>query len=188
MTDDAVHHPKHYTSDPSGVECITITRHRNFNIGNAIKYLWRCGLKQPDGAAVPTTQDMNKAIWYILDEIRRLGGTTEFIATRDAKEFAKDQRNGQIMEYATAINRVREKAIQVEMVLADLFGGHPDQLQVSSLDHLSVVIPAAKAKALFAALGGPWQAVLDRIEEKTADKAKAKDAGEDPRLKDEKKG
>ena len=43
---DPVNHPTHYTSDPSGVECIEITRHRNFNIGNAIKYLWRAGLKK----------------------------------------------------------------------------------------------------------------------------------------------
>ena len=35
---DQVNHPKHYTSDPSGIECIDITRHRNFNIGNAIRY------------------------------------------------------------------------------------------------------------------------------------------------------
>lgn len=42
---DNVNHPKHYTSDPSGIECIDITRHRNFNVGNAIKYLWRAGLK-----------------------------------------------------------------------------------------------------------------------------------------------
>lgn len=65
---DPVNHPAHYTSDPSGVECITITRHRNFNIGNAIKYLWRAGLK--DNA--PVTQDLRKAIWYIEDEINRL--------------------------------------------------------------------------------------------------------------------
>ena len=42
---DNVNHPKHYTSDPSGIECIDVTRHRNFNVGNAIKYLWRAGLK-----------------------------------------------------------------------------------------------------------------------------------------------
>ena len=45
ITVDQVNHPRHYTSDPSGVECIQITRHRNFNIGNAFKYLWRAGLK-----------------------------------------------------------------------------------------------------------------------------------------------
>lgn len=40
--DSPVSHPKHYNDHPSGIECITITRHMNFNIGNAIKYLWRC--------------------------------------------------------------------------------------------------------------------------------------------------
>lgn len=65
---DPVNHPTHYTSDPSGIECITITRHRNFNIGNAIKYLWRAGLK--DGNS--DIQDLQKAIWYINDEINRL--------------------------------------------------------------------------------------------------------------------
>jgi hypothetical protein len=64
---DAVNHPKHYTSDPSGVECIQITRHRNFNIGNAIKYLWRAGLKED-----AKIQDLRKAIWYIEDEVKRL--------------------------------------------------------------------------------------------------------------------
>jgi hypothetical protein len=66
---DAVNHPRHYTSDPSGVECIQITRHRNFNIGNAIKYLWRAGLKED-----AKIQDLRKAIWYIEDEIKRLEG------------------------------------------------------------------------------------------------------------------
>lgn len=65
---DPVNHPKHYTSDPSGVECIDITRHRNFNIGNAFKYLWRAGLK--DGNS--DVQDLRKAIFYIEDEIKRL--------------------------------------------------------------------------------------------------------------------
>jgi hypothetical protein len=67
MTDN-VNNPSHYTSDPSGVEAITITRHRSFNIGNAIKYLWRAGLKDADCH----TQDLEKAIWYIRDEIERL--------------------------------------------------------------------------------------------------------------------
>lgn len=69
VRDDPVNHPAHYTSDPSGVECIQITRHRNFNIGNAIKYLWRAGLKDSDAQV----QDLRKAIFYIEDEIKRLG-------------------------------------------------------------------------------------------------------------------
>jgi len=62
----AVNHPPHYTSHPSGVECIQITEHFNFCIGNAIKYLWRAGLK---GEAL---EDLRKAAWYIEREINRL--------------------------------------------------------------------------------------------------------------------
>lgn len=65
---DPVNHPSHYTSDPSGIECIQITRHRNYNIGNAIKYLWRAGLKNED----TQLEDLAKAIFYIQDEMRRL--------------------------------------------------------------------------------------------------------------------
>ena len=70
---DQVNHPQHYISDPSGVECIQITRHRNFNIGNAIKYLWRAGLKN-EGKHI---EDLKKAIFYIDDEIKRLNGQTK---------------------------------------------------------------------------------------------------------------
>lgn len=65
---DLVRHPPHYNSHPSGVECITVARHMNFNLGNAIKYIWRAGEK---GSAV---EDLKKARWYIEDEIKRLGG------------------------------------------------------------------------------------------------------------------
>lgn len=67
-TADPVNHPAHYTSDPSGIECIQITRHRNFNIGNAIKYLWRAGLKDDN----KHIEDLKKARFYIDDEIHRL--------------------------------------------------------------------------------------------------------------------
>ena len=70
MTSDPVNNPTHYTSDPSGIECIQITRHRNFNIGNAFKYLWRAGLKG-DKTEI---QDLQKAIFYIEDEIKRIEG------------------------------------------------------------------------------------------------------------------
>lgn len=42
---DVVNHPSHYTSHPSGVECIEITKHMGFLDGNAMKYLWRYSLK-----------------------------------------------------------------------------------------------------------------------------------------------
>ena len=62
---DMVNHPPHYTDHPSGVECIQITEHFNFCVGNAIKYLWRAGLKDD------TIQDLQKALWYIQREIER---------------------------------------------------------------------------------------------------------------------
>ncbi|OJU44418.1 MAG: hypothetical protein BGN98_13610 [Microbacterium sp. 69-7] len=74
MNDESVNHPSHYTSDPSGIECIQITRHRNFNVGNAIKYLWRAGLKVEGDRTLVEKQceDLEKAIWYIQDEVARL--------------------------------------------------------------------------------------------------------------------
>lgn len=73
---DNVNHPQHYTSHPSGIECIEIARHYCFSIGNAIKYLWRAGLKKD--ASLTDNQkeieDLNKAIWYIKDRIKELGG------------------------------------------------------------------------------------------------------------------
>lgn len=67
--EDTVNHPSHYTADPSGVECIEVVEHRNFCIGNAIKYLWRAGLKGGDAKQV---EDLRKSIWYIEREIERL--------------------------------------------------------------------------------------------------------------------
>ena len=65
---DPVNRPKHYTTHPSGVECITVTRHMNFNKGNAVKYIWRAGDKGNE------IEDLRKAVWYILNEIARLEG------------------------------------------------------------------------------------------------------------------
>lgn len=73
---DNVNHPEHYNSHPSGIECIEIIRHYCFAVGNAIKYLWRAGLKKD--ASLTDNQkeieDLKKAIWYINDRIKQLGG------------------------------------------------------------------------------------------------------------------
>ena len=71
---DPVHHPAHYTSDPSGVECIQVTEHRTFCVGNALKYLWRAGLKG-DGDVAKTIEDLEKAAWYCHREADRLRRT-----------------------------------------------------------------------------------------------------------------
>lgn len=72
--EDNVNHPKWYTQHPSGIECIEITRHYCFSIGNAIKYLWRAGLKVDVGLTdkQKEIEDLNKAIWYIKDRIKQL--------------------------------------------------------------------------------------------------------------------
>ena len=66
MAHDPVNHPRHYTSHPSGVECIVVTEHMNFCLGNALKYIWRAGEK---GDAI---EDLMKARWYVDREIARL--------------------------------------------------------------------------------------------------------------------
>lgn len=67
---DIVNHPSHYTSHPSGVECIDVTEHMNFNIGNAIKYLWRVDFKNDP------IENLKKAEWYVRREIERRTSNT----------------------------------------------------------------------------------------------------------------
>jgi hypothetical protein len=66
---EIVDHPPHYTSHPSGIEAIQITEHMNFCVGNAMKYLWRAGLKSES-----PIEDLQKAQWYINRELERLSG------------------------------------------------------------------------------------------------------------------
>ena len=65
---DSVNHPKHYTTHPSGIECIQITEHFGFNLGNVIKYIWRAEEK---GAPL---EDLKKAAWYLNREIHKREG------------------------------------------------------------------------------------------------------------------
>lgn len=62
---DPVSHPSHYTGHPSGIECIQITEHMGFNLGNALKYIWRCDLK------LDAVEDLKKAKWYIERELAK---------------------------------------------------------------------------------------------------------------------
>ena len=69
---DAVNHPKHYTDHPSGIECIQVTEHMNFCLGNAVKYIWRADLKHD------AIEDLKKARWYLDREIaKRESGATK---------------------------------------------------------------------------------------------------------------
>jgi hypothetical protein len=77
---DAVNKPKHYTSHPSGIDCIEITEHMGFNLGNAIKYIWRADLKND------AVEDLRKAEWYIRREIEK---RTPTMKARIEKECGK---------------------------------------------------------------------------------------------------
>ena len=61
---EKINHPQHYNAHPSGIECIQITEHMDFLIGNAIKYLWRSDHKNG-------VEDLEKAIWYINRKIQK---------------------------------------------------------------------------------------------------------------------
>lgn len=63
---DMVNHPPHYGSHPSGVDCIDVVEHFDFNVGNAIKYLWRHREKGDP------LQDLKKARWYVDRAIQKL--------------------------------------------------------------------------------------------------------------------
>lgn len=73
MSEERVNHPNYY-QHPSGVECIEIARHHSFNIGCAIKYLWRAGRKHETGMndTEKEVEDLQKAVFYINDEINKL--------------------------------------------------------------------------------------------------------------------
>lgn len=68
---DPVNHPAHYNGHPSGIECIQVVEHMGFNLGNAVKYIWRADLK---GDAI---EDLKKARWYIDRELQRRAALSE---------------------------------------------------------------------------------------------------------------
>lgn len=70
---DIVNNPSHYNSHPSGIECIEIVKCHDFCTGNAIKYLWRAGLKENNSEI----QDLKKAAYYINQKIKDLEGKNE---------------------------------------------------------------------------------------------------------------
>lgn len=76
MKEDKVNHPSHYTwlKEKCGIEVIDITRHMDFCLGNAIKYLLRAGHKSEEGYNnnQKEIEDLKKAIWYIKDKIKQL--------------------------------------------------------------------------------------------------------------------
>ena len=71
--EDKISHPSHYTG--GGIETIDFieAKNLNFNLGNVIKYISRCGHKKSKGLSndAKALQDLQKAKWYIEREIQR---------------------------------------------------------------------------------------------------------------------
>jgi hypothetical protein len=65
---EKVHHPPHYNQHPKGIECITVVEDFNFNLGNAIKYIWRVMWPKEGNDALT---DLAKAKQYIEFEMKR---------------------------------------------------------------------------------------------------------------------
>lgn len=76
MENDAVEHPSHYTwlKEKCGIEVIDITRHLDFDLGNAVKYILRAGIKKDPSLTdkEKTVEDLEKAIWYLKDKINMI--------------------------------------------------------------------------------------------------------------------
>jgi hypothetical protein len=97
MSGDSIN-PAHYRSHPSGIECVQITEHMGFCLGNAVKYVWRADLKHDDGGI----EDLKKAAWYIARELERrqnaqntpTPATTPETDTRPAEPPQKDAEGG----------------------------------------------------------------------------------------------
>lgn len=101
MTDN-VNKPPHYTAHPSGVECIQITEHMNFCLGNALKYIWRAGLKQNE------VEDLKKAVWYLNREIERIeNGKEEGLRESDPRERTESKRAVESSGWVEAHNQKR---------------------------------------------------------------------------------
>ena len=81
-TDDQINHPSHYTwiKDKVGIEVIDITRHLDFDLGNAIKYILRAGKKpinkSNSNLNVAAIQDLKKAIRYNKNKIKMIENET----------------------------------------------------------------------------------------------------------------
>lgn len=105
---DPVNYPKHYTSHPSGIECIQIIEHMGFCLGSAVKYIWRADLKGG-------IEDLEKAIWQIQREIAKRRGLTDTAA------------NAQTMRYSMAEQAQQQVASSFINSLAAQGGQIPGQ-------------------------------------------------------------
>ena len=135
-----VNHPKHYNSHPNGIECIDIIRHYTCDIANAIKYLWRAGLKVPSKRvqcdacigiaereearpigqtelgmedAEKEIEDLKKALWYIEDYKEHLNPTMQKLTqTTTIEERVKQTTGYHIQEITEGLDNLIATSLQ----------------------------------------------------------------------------
>lgn len=108
---DAIHHPKHYTSDDCGVEAIEITSLLPACISNAVKYVWRCGKKDED------LQELKKALWYI-----------NYSIDNDLPSFVNELSDS--LEYEDLINKVKSHWVGNKYMFIDaVYWGNQESMK-----------------------------------------------------------
>ena len=118
---DNINHPQHYTGVTAEIECIDIARHLNFQLGNALKYVWRAGKK---GGSAMELEDLKKALWYLEDSIQNgyndfecdhIAEAITLLVTRDEDTLkANVLRNIAAQRVLAAANGVRQMIEELE--------------------------------------------------------------------------
>lgn len=103
MEKENVNHPAHYNQHPAGIECIDIIRHYPCDIANAIKYLWRAGLKTELGKdeTFKEMEDLKKALWYIEDYLQTAVPTSKVVNKNRIYSIFKQMTGHTVEEVAT---------------------------------------------------------------------------------------
>lgn len=107
-----VDHPSHY-NQISGIECIDVVENFNFNVGNAIKYLWRSGLKSDN-----PIEDLEKAVWYCQRELERV---KRFVAQRSNRMTDEEEIESleEDLNYMSAeMNEIKSKIAEIKLRIA----------------------------------------------------------------------
>lgn len=105
-----IDHPLHYNTHPSGIECIDIAEHYNFNLGNALKYIWRAGLKSQH-----PTEDLEKAVWYVQPRTSSRAKRPRSAANRATESRASAGRSVRSMSRPNVARRDRDRAAMTEI-------------------------------------------------------------------------
>ena len=99
---DDVYNPSHYKSHPSGLECYDITRFLDFTTGNAVRYLWRAGLKTLD-----KTVDLGKSLWYV----NKIEVRSEFLSSLDVPHRSRQGLKDVLPKFSASANTAEDSLI-----------------------------------------------------------------------------